>query len=215
MITELSFYDLATSDDEFKEIFKNAVLLKADTVSVFLNHIKLARNFLPDHIKISTPIDYPLGISDTKTRLSAIESAIKQGVNIINVVAQPYNLCNRRYEKFRDDIKQVQELCSKNEVELRYILEYRIFTYELLYKVAQILLSNNIKTIYPSTGYLLDDINDNILACALINKKVPDMNIICNGNIWNIGQVNNLYKTKHFGIKVNSINALKLLQENR
>jgi len=215
MITELSFYDVASSDDEFKEIIKNINFLNPDTVCVFLNHIKLLKNNISENIKISTPIDYPLGNSDTKTRLCAIDSAIKNGANIINIVAQPYYLCNRKYEKFRDDIKQTQEVCIKNNVELRYILEYRIFTYELLYKVAQILLSNDIRTIYPSTGYLLDDINDNILACALINKKVPNINIISNGNIWNIGQINNINKSKLFGIKVNSVNALKLLRENR
>lgn len=215
MITELSFYDVASSDDEFKEIIKNINFLNPDTICVFLNHIRLLRNNISENIKISTPIDYPLGNSDTKTRLCAIDSAIKNGANIINIVAQPYYLCNRKYEKFRDDIKQTQEICIKNNVELRYILEYRIFTYELLYKVAQILLSNDIRTIYPSTGYLLDDINDNILACALINKKVPNINIISNGNIWNIGQINNINKSKLFGIKVNSVNALKLLRENR
>jgi hypothetical protein len=70
-----------------------------------------------------------------------------------------------------------------------------------------------VKTIYPSTGYRLDDISDNILASALINKKVP-INIICNGNIWNIGQVSSLNKGHLYGIKVNSVNALNLLSKN-
>ena len=214
MITEFSIYDLATSDEELKEIFKSISLLRPNTVCVFLHHIKLAKNLLPGTIKISTPIDYPLGTSDTKTRLSLIETAIKQGVDIVNVVAQPYHLCNRKYEKFRDDIKQINELCQKSNIELRYILEYRIFTYELLYKIAQILLTNGIKTIYPSTGYLLDDINDNIIATVLINKKVP-INIISNGNVWNIDQINNINKSSLYGIKINSINALNLLQKNR
>lgn len=53
------------------------------------------------------------------------------------------------------------------------MLEYRIYSYELLYKIAQILLDHGVTTILPSTGYLLDDINDNILACVLIHKKWP------------------------------------------
>jgi hypothetical protein len=83
----------------------------------------------------------------------------------------------------------------------------------LLYRVSQILLDLGIDTIYPSTGYLLDDINDNIIATALINKKVP-INIICNGNIWNNSQINNISQSKIYGIKVNSINALDLLNQN-
>lgn len=214
MIVEFSAYDVATSDEELKEIFRQINNITVDTVCVFLSNIKLAKQNLKESIKISTAIDYPLGISDTKTRLIAIESAIKQGADIINLVAQPYYLCNRKYDKFRDDIKYSIELCQKSNVGLRYILEYRIFTYDLLYKVAQILLTSGIDTIYPSTGYLLDDINDNILASALINKKVP-INIISNGNIWNISQITNIYKAHLYGIKVNSVNALKLLQENK
>lgn len=214
MIIEFSSYDLATSDEELKNTLKEIQSINVNTICVFLNHIKLVKNNIQENISVSTVIDYPLGISDTKTRLSSIESAIKQGADIINLVAQPYYLCNRKYDKFRDDIKQCQELCQKHNIPIRYILEYRIFTYDLLYKVAQILLGAGIDTIYPSSGYSLDDINDNILASALINKKIP-INIICNGNVWNHDQIKNIYKANLFGIKVNSINALKLLQENK
>jgi deoxyribose-phosphate aldolase len=215
MITEYSLYDISMSDEEVRQNLKKVSDFNISTVSVLSNHVKIARGILNDTVKISTPIDYPLGILDSKTRISSMESAIKQGVDIINITASPYLLCNRKYDKFRDDIKINLELVQKYNVSLRYILEYRVFTYELLYKVAQILINCGIDTIYPSTGYLLDDINDNILASVLINKKVPMINIICNGNIWNIGQIQNVYKTNLYGIKVNSINALKLLQENK
>jgi deoxyribose-phosphate aldolase len=214
MIIEFSAYDQATSNEELKSILNKIKHIKVDTICVFLNHIKLAKDNLPEHIKISTPIDYPLGILDTKTRISAIESSIKQGAQIINVVAPTQYLCNRKYDKLRDDIKQISELCLSNNIILRYILEYRIFSYDLLYKVSQILSAGGVDTIYPSTGFFLDDINDNIVASALINKKSP-INIICNGNIWNNDQIKKIYKSQLFGIKVNSINALKLLQENK
>ena len=215
MITEFSVYDLATSDEELKNILKEIQNINLDTICVFLNHVKLVRNNLNNsNTKISTVIDYPLGISDTKSRVFMIEAAAKQGAEIINVVAQPHYLCNRKYDKFREDIKYVKEACEKHGVELRYILEYRIFTYDLLYKVSLILSGAGIQTIYPSTGYFLDDINDNILACALINKKVK-INIISNGNIWNQDQIHKIYKANLFGIKVNSVNALHLLQENK
>lgn len=214
MIIEFSAYDLATSDEELKNTLKEIQSINVNTICVFLNHIKLVKNNISENIKVSTSVDYPLGISDTKTRLVAIESAIKHGADIINLVAQPYYLCNRKYDKFRDDIKQSQELCQKYNIPIRYILEYRIFTYDLLYKVSQILSAAGVDTIYPSSGYLLDDINDNILAAALINKKIP-INIICNGNVWNHDQIKNIYKANLFGIKVNSINALKLLEENK
>ncbi len=214
MIIEYSTYDISLSDEELKLNIQQAKSLQPNTVSVLLPHIKIAKILLVDsNIKLCTSIDYPLGIMDAKSRTFTIEMACKLGVNIINIVAPPHLLCNRKYDKFREDIKNNLEICTKNNVELRYILEYRVFTYELLYKVSQILTEGGIDTVYPSTGYLLDDINDNILASAMINKK-SDINIICNGNVWNINQINTIRKSSLFGIKVNSINALKLLLQN-
>jgi deoxyribose-phosphate aldolase len=213
MIIEYSIYDISLSDEEIKKLLAEAVQYKPNTISVLLPHIKVAKNILASTgISISTPIDYPLGILDTKNRATIVETAIKSGANIVSLVAQPSFFCNRKYDKFREDIKINLEICTQASVELRYMLEYRVFTYELLYKVSQILMDFGIDVIYPSTGHSLDDINDNILAAALINKKVP-INIICNGNVWNIGHINNIKKIDLYGIKVNSINALQLLSQ--
>jgi deoxyribose-phosphate aldolase len=213
MIIEYSAYDISLSDEEIKKLLSSVVQYKPNTISVLLPNLKVTKSILSGTgISISTPIDYPFGILDTKNRAAIVETAIKAGANIINLVAQPHFFCNRKYDKFREDIKTNLEICTQASVELRYMLEYRVFTYELLYKVSQIMMDFGIDVIYPSTGHSLDDINDNILASALINKKVP-INIICNGNVWNISQINNINKTDLYGIKVNSINALQLLSQ--
>lgn len=212
MIIEYSVYDISLSDDELKKNIQQACAYNPQSISVFPSSIRLARAIAPSIISLSTAIDYPLGLTDTKNRNLMIESCAKSGISILNIVAQPTHFCNRKYDKFRDDIKTNLEICNKYSIELRYMLEYRVFTYELLYKVSQVLLDLGINTIYPSTGYLLDDINDNILAAGLINKKVP-INIICNGNIWNISQIKNIKKMHLYGIKVNSINALELISQ--
>jgi deoxyribose-phosphate aldolase len=213
MIIEYCSYDISLSDEEFKQNINSAISYHPKTISVLSSYVRLAKNLLPEDITLCASIDYPLGTSDTKNRNTATETSIKAGAKVINLVSQPYYFCNRKYDKFRDDIKTNLEICNRHGVELRYTLEYRVFTYELLYKVSQILLDIGVNTIYPSSGYLLDDINDNILATALINKKIP-INIISNGNIWNISQIKTVYKANLFGIMVNSINGLKLLNEN-
>jgi deoxyribose-phosphate aldolase len=217
MIIEYSIYDIAISDEELKKNLNGVARYNPSTISVLPANIKLAKNIISSsahkNIKISTCVDYPLGILDIKTRNLAIESCIKSGAETVAICAPSYFFCNRKYDKFREDIKSNLEICSQNNIKLRYFLEYRVFTYELLYRVSQILLDLGIDTIYPSTGYSLDDINDNIIAAALINKKVP-INIICNGNIWNNSQINNISQSKIYGIKVNSINALDLLNQN-
>jgi deoxyribose-phosphate aldolase len=216
MIIEYSFYDVASNDAETKGVLSEAATFKLDAISVLPFNLKLAKNILgsSSNIALSCPIDYPLGIMDTKSRNESLSFAIKNGAKIIDMVCPVYLLCNRKYDKFKEDIKISQNICLENGVILRYILEYRVYSYELLYKVAQILLEHQIATIYPSTGYFIDNISDNILACALINKKIPQINIVSNANFWNDSHVELVSKANLFGLRVNSINALNILYKN-
>lgn len=211
MQIEYCCYDHVANDNEIKENIKIAATYPVYSISVLPYYIRVAKNIIgQEPIKLSAVIDYPLGILDNKSRLSASEYAIKNGASIIEIVVPTQVLSNRKYEKFREDIRGQLSLCKANKVELKYILEYRLFAYELLYKTTQILKTQGISEIYPSTGYLLDDIYDNILASALINKKSPDINIISNGNIWNNDQIKKIKKMNIYGLKVNSVAALDL-----
>lgn len=215
MYIEYAHYDLDAKDSEITETINIATKYNIQTISVFYPYIKLIKSQIDTNkIQIASSIDFPLGIMDPSSRISIAENCFKNGASIIDVVCPAYYLCNRKYDKFRDDIKNMQSISFNYNGQIRYILEYRKFTYELLYKVAQILLDLNIKTIFPSTGYFLDDISDNILAAALINKRVPDINIVCNGNIWNDGHIKLVKNSKIYGLRVNSINGLKLMAKN-
>lgn len=215
MHLEYYYYDITLKDSELIELINKAIKFDIKTVSVLPPYVKAAKSVLSNtSIEVSTPIDFPLGIMDLQTRLYIAENAIKNGARILDILCPGYLLCNRKYDKFRDDIKEISSLCASADIEVRYILEYRQFSYELLYKVAQILYNFNIKTIYPASGYFIDDISDNITASALINKKVPDINIICNGNIWNDNHIKMAKNSKIYGMRVNSLNALELLTKN-
>lgn len=212
MKIEYSYYDISSNETEIKNSIISSLKFPIQSISVLPSYTKFIHSIIPSDVHLSCPIDYPLGILDTKSRMFSIELAIKNGANIIDILCQSHILCNRKYEKLREDIRLIKEICSAHkDVKLRYILEYRVYSYELLYKVAQILLDLGIDTILPSTGYGLDDINDNILASALINKKVPNINIVCNGNVWNYTQIQTIQKANLYGIRVNSLNALQLL----
>lgn len=210
MLIEYSNYDIASSEIEFKDNISLALKYKPDAISVFPSYLKSIKS-ISSNVAISCVVDYPTGTSDLQTRLEATSFALKNGTKIIELVAPSFFLCNRKYDKFRLDIQQHLDLCSKFGAELRYMLEYRIFTYDLLYKISQILVGHNIFTIYPSTGYQLDDISDNILAAILIKKKVFNIKPIVNGNVWNDRHLSliNTNKNHILGCKVNSLNALE------
>jgi deoxyribose-phosphate aldolase len=215
MKLEYSIYDISLNENELKENINQAIKYSIDILSVLPAYLKTTKSCVPDNIKISAAVDYPLGTSDLKTRVSSVEYCIKNGAKIIDVVAPPSPLANRKYDKFREDIKTISEcISSYPDVEIRYFLEYRIFSYDLLYKIAQILRGYGIKNILPSTGHFLDDINDNILASVMIKKKVQDLNIVCNGNIWNANQISSVKKADLDGLRLNSINGLELFTKN-
>lgn len=213
MIIEYSNYDISSNDAEIKEDIILATKFNVSCISVLPQNLKTVKTIITNPTKISTPIDFPMGISDLKTRLYQIEYAAKSGADKVDVLLPTYLVCNRKYEKLKDDIKCIVELATQLNISVRYILEYRVFTYETLYKITQILITFGITEIFPSSGYMLDNISDNILASIMINKKVPNINIICNGNVWYVDQIDNIIKNKIYGLRVNSINALKLVAQ--
>jgi deoxyribose-phosphate aldolase len=206
---EYAHYDISSNDAELKDIISGAIKYKPNMVSVLPSQLKSIKDIIPPSISIGTVIDFPFGILDIYSKLSAIDNAVKNGCSIVELVCPSYFLCNRKYDKFRSEITEIKKYSDSNDIEIRYILEYRVFTPELLYKIAQILVSYDLYTAYPSTGHLLDNIADNLLACAMIQTKVPKLKLICNGNIWNdtqikmVNQVNKIY-----GIKLYSLHSL-------
>lgn len=155
-------------------------------------------------------VDYPIASSDTDRRQDLIMDAINAGANYIAITVPFYQIINRKYSKFRDDITKNLEICKKYNIDLKYILEYRKFDHQLLTKICEILLEKGINTIYPSSGLFLDNIEDNIIACAYLHEKTG-INTIVNGNIWKKNQIENILKIKPYGISVCHTENLKLL----
>jgi hypothetical protein len=121
-------------------------------------------------------------------------------------------LINKKYDKFREDIRMNYDLCLSNNVEINYILEYRKFDYIFLSKIAEILFNLNIKRVYPSTGYMLDNISDNMIACVYLNNKT-NIKCISTADIWLKTHIIDLLKNKIHGIRFKNLNALKMFYE--
>lgn len=211
MIVEYYNYDIADSEIVLKQNLETIKDFPLDSICLLPAYTKLAKNIINPEIKIFTCIDYPMGIMDTQSRLTCLNNMVKNNVSGIEIIAPSYALCNRKYDKFREDLDAFKNICTENGIELRYTLDYRIYTYDLLYKFCKILIEYEINTIYPSSGFFLDEISDNILASAMINKKIPKINIICTGNIWNKRHQELIEKSNIYGIRVNSFNGLDLI----
>ena len=114
------------------------------------------------------------------------------------------DLFTKNRQDFQDsifeDIKSNKQICDEFGVELRYSLEYRVFNHEILAKICQILKSMNINTVSPSSGMMIDEISDNLIACEYLTKK-SDIQCICTGNLWKSDQLKNAINSKVYGIR--------------
>lgn len=212
---EYSSYDLSNNEAEFKNNINKIIYLdNIDSISVLPYFTKIAKDHVPSHIKISTVIDYPFGISDTASRMLSVEKAIKSGTSAIELLCPMPILINRKYNKFRQEIDDIKNICYHNKIELKYVLEYKILSSVLMQKICQILISKQIYNIYTSAGYLLNNIVDNILVSMLLLEKNTDLNIILNGQAWHEKQINMILENpKIYGYKTNNIYTLEKISK--
>jgi deoxyribose-phosphate aldolase len=208
MIIDYCLSSCDINEAEARENIKLALeytFVKSITVPYFL--VKSAKSLIGGKIILSTLIDYPLGFSDCKTRSFASDQAIKSGVDFIDI-AMPQNLAsNRKYDKIRDDIKSILDVCSADKI--RYILEYRYFDHNCLKKVCEIFDDFNIRYIFPSSGFFIDNLSDNILASIFLYKNSKEINIFSTGNIWNDSHFETINKSGLYGFRTYSIECLK------
>lgn len=213
MHIEYAIHDADINDTEVKNQITSVIKYgNISTLSVLPTFLKLAKNLIgSSNIALATPIDYPFGINTTDIRLSMISNAVKCGASVVDVMIPFHAVSNRKYDKFRTDVQTLLDACKAHNIKIRYTLEYRVFTYETLYKLTQILLSFGIEEVLLSSGYRIDNIHDSILAGAMILKKTPQIKIVYNCNIWQKSHVAQLNSSNPHGIRLYSLPAVELI----
>jgi deoxyribose-phosphate aldolase len=211
MYIDFALTDTDINDAQAKETIitiNKYNIINSITLPFYL--LKIVKNLIDtNNVHLSCFIDYPLGVSDLKTRRFAVEQAAKAGATAVDM-AMPQNLAsNRKYEKIRDDIRSVVEFCQENSIEPRYILEYRMFDHHCLKKICEIFDSLNIKHVYPSTGFFIDNLADNILASIFLHQNSKDLRILCTGNTWTKKHFETIKKSGLYGFRTTSLHSMK------
>lgn len=214
MQIEYSLHHIDNNEIEIKSKVEEAIKYNVSSISIPYLYTKLCRSIVKDtRIKVANPIDYPLGISDTASRNCMIKHAIDNGAQKINIVIQNNLLCSKKYDKIRQDIQSNYDICMAKDIELNYYIEYRIFTHQSLIKACSILYENKIPCVYVSTGHMLDNPEDNLIATVLLKEK-SKIQTVFTGNLWTNKQVENLKKNHISHINSQSIESIKLIYKN-
>jgi len=199
----------AEAKNRIQDIVSNNIPINSITVPFYLiKSLKTLINHIPNKPDLSVIVDYPLGLTDIKSRLFIATQAVKAGATALDI-CMPQNLAaNRKYDKIREDVNNINMLCLENDVKPRYILEYRFFDHHCLKKICEIFDDFGIKYCFPSTGYFLDNLADNIIAGIFLHQNSKDLNIICSGNVWHEKHFETINKSGIFGFRTNSLFSL-------
>jgi deoxyribose-phosphate aldolase len=202
------------NEAEIKDLLSKLSVFKqyVNSITCSYYYLKLLTSFIQEtDISLGCVVDYPLGISDLKSRKLAVEQAHKAGAMIIDITMPQNLVANRKYDKIREDVKVMSDYCNENGLTLRYILEYRVFDHQCLKKLCEIFDSFNMRYVFPSSSYFLDDLSDNLIASVFLHENSKDINIYCTGNAWTDKHFNIIEKTGLYGIRVSSLPSLKIL----
>lgn len=215
MYIEYACYDHTLSDEQIKTNITTAVKFGIKNIATYSNNLPLIKNLFPDlsTLSFSCPIDFPCGTSDLKSRNLMVSQAIKAGANTIDLVIPSKYIVNRKYDKLREDIKSNLAICNEAGVELRYILEYRVFNHETLAKTCQILKTLQVQSVFPATGNMIDDVNDNIIAAKYLSSK-SEIQTIINGNIWTTKHAETIKNSGSYGVRLHHLASLRLFIKN-
>jgi deoxyribose-phosphate aldolase len=212
MYIDYCCYDYSINEIETTANISTAIKYGIKNIFILpytINYIK--QDQLNDAIKFGCPVDFPYGLSDQKTRNFAVENMAKSNkIKYIDLMIPTKVITNRKYDKFREDVKTNLDICDQYGINLRYVLEYRTYSHEVLAKICQILKNFNINTVLPSSGMMLDDINDNIIACKFLQTK-SGIKTICTGNIYTQNHLKLINNSNIDGLRLHNIFAANLL----
>lgn len=209
MYTEYYINNIDEKDIDIKNNLDNLKKYKLSGIVSPISQIKFIKK-IAENIDIGCLVDYPIASSDLARRQDLILDALKIGVDYISITIPFYYIINRKYDKFRDDIAKNLDICRNKGTQLRYILEYRKFDHLLLHKICEILMKCEVDTIYPSTGFFIDNIEDNMIACSYLKEKTGIKTVV-NGNLWKQPQADSLLKFNPYGFSSNNINSFSFL----
>lgn len=209
MQIEYSFNNIEDKEIDIKNNMDIITTYPISSIMSTIHSIKHIKKIVRETLPVGCYVDYPLASNAFARRSDLVRDAIDHGANIIGITIPFYYMINRKYDKVREDIAKNFTECSKHNIELRYILEYRRFEHSLLAKICDILVENSITTIYPSTGFFIDNIDDNIIACAYLTEK-SKIKTIVNGNIWQTKQADSIIKMKPPHVSINNLYGLDI-----
>ena len=178
MLTELACTNQdCTHNDILETIFISAEQ-DMHCVSLPSGFMSKVNDFLSNH-QFAAAIDFPYGLSISQVRLHEIILAIRQGAAFIDLVLNSSLIKENNWRKIKEDLKACLAVCRESNVELRPIVEYRLFAPKTVLLLCDMLQDMSINYLINCTGSFPDDLDDNIIMCHDIQTKTGMLVTAC------------------------------------
>ena len=104
-------------------------------------------------VKVCTVIGFPLGANETATKIDEAELAISSGASEIDMVLNIGKLKDNEQDYVQTEILSISELCHKNNVFLKVIIETSLLKKEEIVLASLLALNAKADFVKTSTGF--------------------------------------------------------------
>lgn len=163
---------VTASESDIIKICKEGMRYNVASICIAPCHIRIARDFLKNDLKICTVIGFPNGYNTCETKMFETENALSLGADEIDMVINIGSLKEKNFKKVESEIYNLKKICQ-NKI-LKVIVETCLLTEEEKITMCKIVTNSGADYIKTSTGFskagaTLDDI---ILFSKNIGKNV-------------------------------------------
>lgn len=141
----------AATWEEIKAVCDDGIKYGTASVCIPASFVKQASDYVKGGVKICTVIGFPTGYSTTAVKCFETETAVKDGVDEIDMVINIGWLKEKRYDDILNEINAVKTACHGKL--LKVIIETCLLTEEEKIKMCEIVSKSNAQYIKTSTGF--------------------------------------------------------------
>lgn len=137
--------------DDIKAICDDGIKYSTASVCIPASHVKQAKEYVGDKLKICTVIGFPNGYSTTATKVFECRDALANGADEIDTVINIGHLKAGLYEEILNELKALKEACGDKI--LKVIIETCLLTDDEKIKMCEIVTESGADFIKTSTGF--------------------------------------------------------------
>ncbi len=137
--------------DDIKSICDDGIRFSTASVCIPASHVKQAKEYVGDRLKICTVIGFPNGYSTTATKVFECKDALENGADEIDTVINVGDLKAKKYDAILAELKALKAVCGDKI--LKVIIETCLLTDDEKIKMCELVTLSGADYIKTSTGF--------------------------------------------------------------